>query len=155
MNNNVIGGNKIYLCETGEIHCFHCVGKEKCSQYYYGQPVPKILFKNKSELKVGDKVVQVNDDGSLDIPLEITDIKGYENEMKEDGSINIIIGMGPYGADYNKFHCKHKYITENGDIIPIVDDGKVCNYTKIDPDPDFKLRVLNKLYPTACSVAEK
>ena len=28
---------KIYLCETGELTCFICIGKEICDQYRYGE----------------------------------------------------------------------------------------------------------------------
>jgi hypothetical protein len=66
----------------------------------------------KSNLKVGDKIVQIVSGAGSGIPLEITDID------RECG----IIGMGYYGCSYDGVQVNHKYVRDDGSLEEITNE---------------------------------
>ena len=64
----------------------------------------------KSDLKVGDKIIQTIGGAGSNCPLTITDINSG------------IIEMGIYGCFLEDVHINHKYVREDGTLEDITDD---------------------------------
>ena len=66
----------------------------------------------KSDLKIGDKIIQIINGAGSGSPLKITDID------KEYG----IIEMGWYGCSYDGVHKYHRYVRQDGTLENIIDE---------------------------------
>ena len=66
----------------------------------------------KSELKVGDRIIQESNGAGSGRPLKITDIKTYEGDLK-------IIGMGLYCCNFDGVEKSHMFVKEDGSFEEI------------------------------------
>lgn len=68
----------------------------------------------KSDLKVGDTIIQMTNGAGAHIPLKITDINKEGNP--------IIVGMGVFGCLYDTIHVHHMFVKEDGTLEEITNE---------------------------------
>ena len=73
----------------------------------YGETLKGEISMKKSDLKVGDKIIQLDNGAGSGRPIKITDIKTYEGNFK-------VIGMGAYCYAYDRVEKSHMFVKEDG-----------------------------------------
>lgn len=68
----------------------------------------------KSNLKIGDKIIQTVNGAGSNRPLTITDLDRTEE--------HIIVGMGMYGCCYDGIEKNHMFVKEDGKYEELTDE---------------------------------